>query len=176
MNNRLSSGQGRFGSLPTDARRLARGVSPSGKQVRRATKPVVRVLQAIAGRQRRGGADIWTDSSLRGDSQQGLADSGDKFISKWSLSQNCPVQPFMLSQCRVFLDTKAGQERGARLETNQTHRGEECFIQVRALRRIEEGEEILICYSRLGGETRSRARRAYLKVSRAETLMISQLK
>jgi len=35
--------------------------------------------------------------------------------------------------------------------------------EVRALRRIEEGEEILFCYSRLGGETRSRARRAYLK-------------
>ena len=164
MDNLLSSGQGCFGSLPTDARRLARGVSTSGKQIWRATKSVVRVLQAVAGRQRRRGADIWIDSSLRGDSQRGLADSGDKFISKWSLSQNCPVQPFMLSQCRVFLDTKAGQERGARLETNQTHRGEECFIKVRALRRIEEGEEILFCYSRLGGETRSRARRAYLKV------------
>ena len=137
---------------------------------------MVRVLQAAAGRQRRRGADIWTDSSLRGDSQQGLANSGDKFISKWSLSQNCPVQPFMLSQCRVFLDTKAGQERGARLETNQTHRGAECYIQVRALRRIEEGEEILFCYSRLGGETRSRARRAYLKVWRDETLMINQPK
>jgi len=34
---------------------------------------------------------------------------------------------------------------------------------VRAARRIEKGEEILFCYSRLGNEFRSRARRAYLQ-------------
>ena len=35
---------------------------------------------------------------------------------------------------------------------------------MRAARRIENGEEILFCYSRLGNEFRSRARRTYLQV------------
>lgn len=35
--------------------------------------------------------------------------------------------------------------------------------EVRAVRRITKGEEILFCYSRLGDEFRSRARRAYLQ-------------
>ena len=39
------------------------------------------------------------------------------------------------------------------------------------MRRISKGEEILFCYSRLGQESRSRARRAYLQViSKKNTL------
>ena len=45
-----------------------------------------------------------------------------------------------------------------------------CASQVRAVRHIREGEEILFCYSRLGDEFRSRARRAYLQVFENELL------
>ena len=41
---------------------------------------------------------------------------------------------------------------------------------MRAVRHIREGEEILFCYSRLGDEFRSRARRAYLQVFENELL------
>ena len=73
---------------------------------------MVRLLEAAVSHQTRASAEPWTDSSVGGDGQQSVADTGDKLVSKWRLPQDCSLQPLLLSKCWIFLDSKDWQERG----------------------------------------------------------------
>ena len=60
---------------------------------------MVGVLKAAVRHQTRAGAELATDSSLGGDGQQSVADTGDKLISKRSLPKDRTLQPLLLSKC-----------------------------------------------------------------------------